>query len=78
MGNNQIDPCARCSEDSLLCLSVPGGLCLQILGLQLTVNDLLLELAPDTDLPAISDLLNQLLGGTVAITAEHDEPSENQ
>jgi hypothetical protein len=78
MGNNQVDPCARCSEDSLLCLSVPGGLCLQILGLQLTVNDLLLELAPDTDLPAISDLLNQLLGGTAAITAEQEDSSKSQ
>ncbi|WP_456271273.1 hypothetical protein [Bacillus sp. AK031] len=77
MGNNQTNPCERCSEDSLLCLSIPGGLCLQILGLQLTLNDLLLELGPETDLAGISDLLNQLLGsGAVAITAQ-EETSEN-
>jgi hypothetical protein len=76
MGNNQIDPCARCNEESLLCLSVPGGLCLRILGLQLTVSDLLLELGPDTDLAGISALLNQLQGGTVALTAQ-EETSEN-
>ncbi|TYS17585.1 hypothetical protein FZC78_06865 [Rossellomorea vietnamensis] len=67
MAANLTDPCERCSEDSLLCLSVPGSLCLQILGLQLTANNLLLELEPDADLGGISELLGQLFGGSAEV-----------
>lgn len=75
MGNNQTDPCARCSDDSLLCLSVPGGLCLQLLGLEIRINDLLVELGPEADLAGIQNLLGQLFGGAAANIATEDNTS---
>ncbi|EDL65799.1 hypothetical protein BSG1_16125 [Bacillus sp. SG-1] len=48
---------------------------MQLLGLEIRINDLLVELGPEADLAGIQNLLGQLLGGAAANIATEDNTS---